>query len=198
MTKNRLVKFYNLIFLVCFIIISSDVLNFFSSANNSFIDDLELPKVDGVVVFSGGENRIQSAVQILSKGYGERLFISGVNPMTKKNDISLKLISDKAIFTCCIDLGNNATNTLENANETKEWIGELNYKNVIIVTSNYHMKRSLFILRNTIPEVNFISFPIKSSYANETGKFNYLNFKLLANEYLKYVYTRLYFLILPN
>ena len=198
MTKNRLVNFYNIIFLICFIIISSDILNFFSSANNSSIDKLELPKVDGVVVFTGGENRIQNAVKLISEGHGERLFISGVNPMTKKNDISFKLISDRAIFSCCIDLGNNATNTIENAHETKEWIDKLKYRNVIIVTSNYHMKRSLFILQNTINDVNFIPFPIKSTITSQSKKFNYLNFKLLAGEYLKYLYTRLYFLILPN
>ena len=80
--------------------------------------------VDAIVVFSGGSNRIESAVELLEKKLAKKLFISGVHPKTTKDDILTKNIGNDKIFNCCVDLGNNAINTFENALETAEWVNK--------------------------------------------------------------------------
>ncbi|MDB4831910.1 YdcF family protein [Hyphomicrobiales bacterium] len=162
---------------------------------NTLIDegDKILPtSVDAIVVFSGGSNRIENAVELLEKKLAKKLFISGVNPKTTKNDILIKDIGNEKLFKCCIDLGKNAINTFENATETAEWVDKNKFDSVILVTSNYHIKRSLIILKKINPNANFIPYPIKSTFDKDQQYIRSFDMlKVLSGEYFKLLYTRL-------
>ena len=153
--------------------------------------------VDAIVVFSGGSNRIESAVELLEKKLAKKLFISGVHPKTTKDDILTKNIGNDKIFNCCVDLGNNAINTFENALETAEWVNKNQFNSVLLVTSNYHIKRSLIILRKINPHTNFIPYPIKSTFDKDRQYIKKLDMlKMLSGEYIKLIYTRLSIMLL--
>ena len=47
----------------------------------------ETVKADAIVVLTGGYQRIEQAIDLLKRGYGERLLISGVNPSTTAGQI---------------------------------------------------------------------------------------------------------------
>jgi len=157
------------------------------------VENKTLPtSVDAIVVFSGGSNRIESAVKLLEKKIAKKLFISGVNPKTTKNDILIKNIGNKTLFNCCVDLGDNAINTFENALETTKWINANKFSSVILVTSNYHIKRSLVILKKINPNINFITYPIKSTLDKDRQRIKKLDMiKVFSGEYIKLLYTRL-------
>ena len=164
MTKRYTSHIYmNIIFFICLGVISLDIISFSKSLKGPLKSFEELVNIDGVVVFTGGENRVQSAIELLSNNIGKRLLISGVNPKTKKIDIFYRLKSDNQLLECCVDLGKNANNTFENATETIQWVNENNFKNLVLVTSNYHMKRSLFILNQMGPNISFIPVHVESS-----------------------------------
>ena len=198
MKKNKSQHiFINLIILICIIIIVMDIISFGKSLK--FTTTLkDLPDVEGIVVFTGGENRVQTSIQLLTQNVGQRLFISGVNPNTKKSDISYRIKIDRKLLDCCIDLGKNANNTFENAFETIRWVKNNNFKSLIVVTSNYHMKRSLFILKQSEPNIKFIPFHVESTLLKNTKSSLIEKMRAVSIEYLKYTYTRLYFLFQLN
>ena len=188
-------KLKKILFLFSLIIILFDIYDFYTFINKQTNKINTYRGIDAIIVFTGGENRVQSGIDLISNNVGKRLFISGVNPDTNIFDISEKILSDEDLLNCCIDLGKKANNTIENAIESIDWIKNNNYKNVIIVTSNYHMKRSLFILKNFDRSINFIPHNVQSKFLQNKNITIYAKMKTIISEYAKLTYTRIYFLI---
>ena len=188
-------KLKKILFLFSLIIILVDIYDFYTFINKQTNKINTYRGIDAIIVFTGGENRVQSGIDLISNNVGKRLFISGVNPDTNIFDISEQILSDEDLLNCCIDLGKKANNTIENAIESIDWIKNNNYKNVIIVTSNYHMKRSLFILKNFDRSINFIPHNVQSKFLQNKNITIYAKMKTIISEYAKLTYTRIYFLI---
>ena len=73
----------------------------------------------GIIVLTGGKNRIEKGVDLLSKGYGDKLLISGVfMPSEIESKFSLEK-EKKELFKCCIFYDQKSKNTLENAQEVE-------------------------------------------------------------------------------
>ncbi len=53
---------------------------------------------------------------------GQRLLISGVNPMTSEREIARLRPEHEKIIACCVDLDRTAVNTITNATETRRWV----------------------------------------------------------------------------
>ncbi|MGO7609535.1 YdcF family protein, partial [Rhizobium ruizarguesonis] len=77
------------------------------------------------------------------KGAGKRLLISGVHPTTTPAQIRTMTQGSADLFSCCVDIGYYAIDTIGNAEEASNWIHAKVYRSVLIVTNNYHMPRSL-------------------------------------------------------
>lgn len=145
------------------------------------------PKADAIVVLTGGYQRIDLGVQLLANGAGERLLISGVNPATTGNHIRLLTKSSAGLFECCVDIGHDALDTAGNASETTRWIKAHNYRNIILVTNNYHMPRSLAEIRRADDHTNFIPYPVEDGLSLSDIVQNPLLLRTLASEYVKYL-----------
>ena len=73
----------------------------------------------GIIVLTGGKNRIEKGVDLLSKGYGDKLLISGVfMPSEIEAKFSLEK-EKKELFECCVFFDQRSKNTLENAESKK-------------------------------------------------------------------------------
>ena len=112
--------------------------------------------VDALVVLTGDRDRIMSAVQLLENGSGARLLISGVNTDISREDLATQFGGPDTRFDCCVDLGFRARTTVGNADETSKWVSEKGYTSLAVVTSDYHMPRSLVLLRNEMPDVTLL------------------------------------------
>ena len=66
-----------------------------------------LPRADAIVVLTGGYQRIDQAVELLTQGAGHRLLISGVNPATTGNHLRLLTRATTGLFECCVDIGHD-------------------------------------------------------------------------------------------
>ena len=146
------------------------------------------PRADGIVVFTGGSARISGAMALLAEGRAERLLISGVNP-----DVGRTALADQVdkplrpMLECCVDL-DHARDTVENASGTREWIEENGFRSVIVVTSAYHMPRSMAELGHALGDVIIIPYPINNPDLNLTEWWHDpAAFQLLAVEYGKLV-----------
>ena len=121
------------------------------------------PKADAIVVLTGGYQRITQGVELLREGAGNRLLISGVHPTTTRSQIRRMTQSPTNLFTCCVDIGYDAIDTIGNAREAANWIHNKGYKSVLVVTNNYHMPRSLAELKYVDPATEFIPYPVVSA-----------------------------------
>ncbi|WP_455480624.1 YdcF family protein [Bartonella sp. B12(2025)] len=126
-----------------------------------------LPKADAIIVLTGGENRIETGLNLLQQGLGLRLLISGVNTTTNLKSFMHSMHISPQLFACCVDIG-KAINTKGNAKESAAWIKKHHYQTVYIVTHDYHIWRSLRELKYLRPDINFIAYPVKKSKIKST------------------------------
>lgn len=146
-----------------------------------------LPVADAIIVLTGGEKRMESGLDLLSKGRGTRLLISGVNPATNTQALIRVTHADPLLFDCCVDLGHDAINTIGNAEESTAWIRRNHYRSVYIVTNDYHMPRSLRELERLMPDIQFIAYPISDENEDDSWIRQFNQLRILASEYVKFI-----------
>ena len=148
----------------------------------------EPSRVDAIVALTGGESRIDEAVKLLADGVASRLLISGVNPITSRHDLERIAPGRGDLFDCCIDIGRFARDTVGNAVETKDWVARNGFAKVIVVTSSYHMPRSLVELRRAMPGIKFFAHPVTPAGFHAESWWTYPgSARLLVSEYLKFL-----------
>lgn len=111
---------------------------------------------DAIVALTGGADRINDAMALLNEGRARRLLISGVNPSTSREALASLTLAPEFLFSCCVDLGRSALNTVGNAKETRDWVRSNGFRSVIVVTSSYHLPRSLNEIARELPEARLI------------------------------------------
>ncbi len=145
---------------------------------------------DGIVVLTGTDHRIVEGARLLKEGRAKRLLISGVNRRTKREDVHRISGLDDMHFACCVDLGYEALTTAGNAEEAGRWAGERGYRSLIVVTSNYHMPRSLLVFSLSMPDTRFIPHPVPTKGSRPTPWWLHLNTtRVLISEYFKFLPT---------
>ena len=117
---------------------------------------------EGLVVLTGGEHRLAEASRLLVAGKGRRLLISGVNRQTSRDDIRRLSAIPAPLFDCCVDIGYAALDTVGNAEETRTWAAVWRFSHIGVVTSNYHMPRSLVELARAMPGVKLDAHGVPS------------------------------------
>lgn len=149
-------------------------------------------KAGGIVVYTGGGgNRIAAGMNLLRSGTGDRLLISGVNPTISRDQIAVFWPGEIDQFNCCVDLGIQAQSTVGNAQELEEWLTEHEFQSIILVTSDFHMQRSLLETRRRLPMTAISAYPVHSDHLNDDGRPKSLkDWRRIAGEYTKYVAVR--------
>ncbi len=144
------------------------------------------PKADAIVVLTGGYLRIDQAVELLEAGVGKRLLISGVNPGTTAEQIRKLTRASTTLFDCCVDIGYEAIDTIGNAAETAKWVGKNGYSDILVVTNNYHMPRSLMELSAADPQTHYHAYPVvNSDLKTSNWMANPATLRAMLSEYLK-------------
>ena len=145
-----------------------------------------LGPADAIVVLTGADKRIDEGVRLLREGRGRRLLISGVNPQTRPQQVRRLANPGEALFQCCVDFGYDAQNTIGNADETKAWAEHHRFSRLIVVTSSYHMPRSLAELGRVLPNAQLIAHPVVPRILREETWWLHLStMRMLVSEYAK-------------
>jgi uncharacterized SAM-binding protein YcdF (DUF218 family) len=150
--------------------------------------------VDAIVVLTGGSNRIGYGLELLAEGMGNQLFISGVHEkitaqeLIDRNapkEVRWKL---RALRSDIIIIGHEAENTIGNAQETKTWLAKQDISSIRLVTSNYHMPRSLKEFTSILPDVAIIATPVlPDDFSMNSWWQKTESRQLLLSEYHKYL-----------
>ena len=153
---------------------------------------------DGIVVLTGGASRIEDAMELLAAGHGKRLLISGVHRATSSAEIARTNPRYQGLVACCVDLDHSAVNTTGNAIETRRWVRDRGFVSLIVVTSAYHMPRTMAELAKQLPDVALVPFPVLTEkLRNEPWWTSGPTAKLILSEYAKFVFAQLRMSIEP-
>jgi uncharacterized SAM-binding protein YcdF (DUF218 family) len=146
-----------------------------------------LPKADGIVALTGGDERLDTAVALLERGVGKRLLVSGVSQETTKETVG-KMSEGGPRFRCCADIGYAAEDTHGNAEEAAQWTRENHFSSLVIVTGRYHMPRTMREFSAVLPDVSLFAYPVEQSRINLNGWWRHpRTTQLLHREYVKYL-----------
>jgi len=145
---------------------------------------------EAIVVLTGGRLRVETAIDLLGAGEAQKLFISGVNPHVDRVAL-LRVVGrmgDGDISR--IEIGHEAENTLGNARETAEWMQQEGYRSLRLVTSWYHMRRSLLEFARAMPDTRIVAEPVFAAHADpETWSSRFEVALLTVGEYDKFLAT---------
>lgn len=150
--------------------------------------DAEIPQADGIVVLTGGHSRIETGIALLREGKGGRLLISGVHPDTSPAQIRRAVGARAETFGCCVDIDKAALDTVGNAEQAADWARRHHFASLIVVTSYYHMPRSLLEIRRKLPGIAIYSRFVRPE--SRSGRPWFIDpgaLRVVAPEYLKYV-----------
>lgn len=137
---------------------------------------------DAIVVITGGEGRIEHAVEMLAQRKGKRLLIAGVDPSVTKADLAPRVQGQRKLLQCCVDLGSESVDTRSNAEEARRWLDKKKYRSARLITSDWHMRRAAYEFdRQLDGKVDITQDAVKSEP----------NFMTLFAEYNKYLLRRL-------
>lgn len=157
------------------------------------------PRADAIVVMTGDNARLDGGVRLLAEGRGGRLLISGVHPSVSRKTLAGVLAAQsRALLGCCIDLDHDAKDTAGNAFFTRRWAEERGYDSLIVVTSDYHMPRTLAELAWTMPGAELIAYPVRENAPAVDALLTHPHtLRLLMSEYVKLIGVRLRMLVAP-
>lgn len=155
---------YRLARLTAFLLLVSALIGFGAwSGTVSGYDTPPAPvRADAIVILTGDDGRLAAGGQLLRDGAAPHLLISGVHPSVTNGDIRRHTGLSDAEFDCCVSLGRQATDTVGNAQETAAWVQSNGYQRLIIVTSDYHLPRSLLVMENAMPDAELIAYPVRT------------------------------------
>lgn len=145
-------------------------------------------QTDAIVVLTGGSERLAEGLRLLSEGRAKKLFVSGVYRGVEVEEL-LRLSRDAPEnIACCIVLGYEADDTRGNARETAVWMAKEDFTSLRLVTSAYHMPRSLLELRRLMPSIEIVPHPVFAEHVRQDDWWNWPgSTNLLLQEYFKYI-----------
>ena len=147
------------------------------------------PVSDAVAVLTGASTlRLKAGIALLEAGKGRRLLVSGVNEKVRREDLLEVTGAWKPIYQCCVDLGFEAANTKGNAAEIAAWAATHRFRQVIIVTADYHMPRALLELRSRMSGAILIPYPVRTEAVDAARWWrNDVQIRRMTLEYCKYL-----------
>ena len=148
-----------------------------------------------VVILTGGTNRIKEGFEVIYKLDKKsitnlKVLVSGTGKGFSKLSLQEKLNPgfDLRLIECCVELDSVSHNTYSNAIETSKWVSKNNIEEILLITSNYHIPRSILEFQNKMPNLKILYYPIipKKHQINKWLK-SFETFSLIFIEYCKYI-----------
>lgn len=185
--------------IIAVILFAAGFVGFIRAAKNFETVDFSSSEIDGVVVLTGGQDRIAEGVDVLTSGRVKRLLISGVNPDVTVGDLTRDVPKLKDYSQCCVDLGYSAQNTVGNAVEARAWAQQLNYQSLLIVTSSYHMPRAMAEMQHALPGTQIVPHVVlREGQRGSSARIGSEDFRLYFIEYVKFLAAQGRFLVTPT
>lgn len=149
-------------------------------------------RTDAIVVLTGGSQRLETGLALLARGMAGKLFVSGVHRGVDAAELLHVAQQEPGRLECCIVIDYNADDTIGNARETARWVSAHGVGSIRLVTSAYHMPRSLLEFETALPDVRIVPHPVFPPNVKQDGWYRYPGTAaLFAVEYTKFLLARL-------
>lgn len=163
----------------------------FAATIPNVVEDTDTP-TEAIVVLTGGSERFATGLRLLAQDRAERMFVSGVHPGVDVGRLLVVAGQPSPALAARIETGHAALDTAGNAAETAGWMQRRGYHSLRLVTSHYHMPRSLAEFRRALPEVRVIPHPVFSAGAATSLWWQRpATLTLVISEYNKYLLSSL-------
>ncbi len=161
----------------------------FADRVRGFTPAPEPARADAIVALTGpSAERVNVAIRLLEQDKGERVLISGVNREVRRQELRELTPGSSRLFNCCVDLGFEAETTNGNAQEIAAWARARGYDSLIVVTSDYHMPRSLMEIRGAAPNLTLTPYAVSTpSLDNSRWWRAAVTARRMTLEYVKYL-----------
>jgi uncharacterized SAM-binding protein YcdF (DUF218 family) len=148
-------------------------------------------RTDGIVVLTGGAERVATGLRLLAERQAPRLLISGVHPEAGLADIVAAAGAQAPRVAGEVAIGRAAATTRGNAVETAAWAQAHGVRSLRVVTASYHMPRALLELRRALPEADLVPHPVVPAALRAPGALRRpMVWGLLLGEYGRYLLAR--------
>ncbi len=145
-------------------------------------------RTDAIVVVTGGSGRVREGLALLRGDLAAELLVSGVYRGVDLKELLRVREEDPGDLGKRITLGYDADNTRGNAGETARWMAARNYRSLRLVTSSYHMQRTLLEFRQLMPKVQIVPHPVFAPNVRQDDWWRWPGTaNLLISEYMKYL-----------
>ena len=153
-------------------------------------EEVQLERKPHIVVLTGGKGRLEKGIDLLKKNVGSKIFISGVYSSEELKKKYIKSEKERKDLSCCIFFGTKASNTKENLSEVREWLKNNPSKEIIIVSSYYHLPRVKIIFEGKISNIKIYLVPVGKIFEKNRNFLDYMfNLKVLITEFFKIVFV---------
>lgn len=139
---------------------------------------------DGIVAFTGGPERVETALRLLADGRADRLLLTGIGGGAELSELAHRASVDPLSLAPRVTIDRSAATTKGNAMATADWARSNNIHSLLVVTAAYHMPRALTELARTLPGVMLHPFPVAPPERPTEPAL-----RLMAEEYLKFLAT---------
>jgi hypothetical protein len=166
---------------------------------DTFVFERDGPKIDVVLCLAGGKGRIPVAVEIWDRlrtarrGVAPVLFFSGVGLHANEETLIEQGVPRelvKSIKKEDVVFENVSTNTFENAEIFSSFVRQKNWKNALLITAGYHMRRSNEILKKTMgPGTEVLTYTVeKEHFDRRSWRHDPYAIRVTMIEYIKWLY----------
>lgn len=119
---------------------------------------------DCAVVLTGGPGRLKEGLDLLVRKQVQRVIIAGVNPQVGMRDLYPQLAMYPQVSEDQIVLERHSATTFGNAQQSLPIVEALQCRDILLVTSYIHMRRSYRTFMATFPdEIKIIPYGIAGS-----------------------------------
>jgi uncharacterized SAM-binding protein YcdF (DUF218 family) len=144
------------------------------------------PNAEGIVAFTGGPDRVETALRLLAQGRADRLLLSGIGGGAELAELAHRAGLDPLPLATRVTIDRSATTTRGNAKETAAWARAHHIRSLLVVTASYHMPRALAELARALPETTLYPLPVvPAERSNRTAA----PLRLIAEDYIKFLAT---------
>ena len=141
-------------------------------------------QTDGIAVLTGGKGRINLGLELFNKNKNLKLIISGVDKKVSDKTLIPNDLKNKSNIT----IDKESESTYQNAKVIKKWASQHNLQNITIITSYYHMPRSMILMQSLTHDVNFFPYPVEKKISiNVSFRESFLYYFFITEEYIKYL-----------
>jgi uncharacterized SAM-binding protein YcdF (DUF218 family) len=158
---------------------------------NTYSPSVPPVHADGIVVLTGGQDRLATAFEMLDEGRADQLLISGVPADVTLRDVERSAHLARPPADSHVTLGHRAQTTVGNADETATWVAAHHIRSLIVVTAGYHMPRALLELSRAMPNVTLYPMRVQPAAIYDGSRPHV--WRLLLAEYVKWLLAQLKF-----